>query len=542
MFDYLSNFNERMNYAIIYQYLYRNIYSKSIWTELGFPENKDTWFGTVFAVLVYIANCAVMDTKCTEESLAYFLEDFLYEQFEMRNTKDEYRLLARFILQDVLTNAGKPMEKYNWDKTGKTEYVSVINAKYEEDDSGKTRAVYYMTQEGLMLVFATREFEDYYNIDIQNMILHMRLESGNYKDALYRTRQIHAMLVAQRQKVRSTITEMRKNITAYSEKEYIELLNDDISKLTESNRKYNDFQDTIRKHIEDLEQANWTEDDVNEKNRESLQDLNEIVRWLRKIVNEQYKVIQEHEEMKAVFHTELLNALRQVMAEHVSCEKAYMQPVLKDASLILPLMEKILMPIFIQPPVKVFDALTAFIPMEMAPLPEEKGEEMDDFDREKEIDEARRKDAQQLDVYRGILLYLLGRIMETDGHRFSLASIETKLNHNEDARKLLIPTIQDFIYVYNILFQEEIIRGQNEDLEEEKFPTIQNMFRQIIHNAIGTYDFILQVEKDDRIITIRNIDGEDLEFTNLILSIVNRPATEVAGLKKRYNSSVSFQS
>ena len=509
--NYKKDFKIRMRIPIMYHYLVRNT-CKPIWAEFGFPSDKQTWVATVISVLSHISQCAILDEPCTMEEVAGFLADFCSEIYRIRKPRGDYIKLSRFILQDVLTNNGKPMDIYPWEPGDKTDYISFISADYREDENGKTRAVYHMTNDGYSLIFGTKEFFEFYNIDIQNMVFRKRLEEKNYHDALDKIRQIYSMLAAQKQKIITETNNIRRNVMNYEEEKYASLLQDDISSLRESNQKYREFQEIIREHMNGIEESGLSREDVNEKNKEALHDLNRIQQYLNRIIAEQNNIIHEHEHLKAVFREELISAIRLSGGERISFERSYLNAVLHNLTLVEDFMESVIGPIDIRPFGKIYDPLMAFIPMESPHEPDMEAGLAEGFDKEEEIRKENEKKRKKEKEIRTILQFLWEQLSKSKDGRFALSDIEKELNRDSKARQCLFPNVPIFLYVYNKLFQENFLE------EESKRSHVGNTFLSIIEEDLSQM-FAVKITKGDRELVIEDIEGERLSFTDLIFMI-----------------------
>ena len=82
-----------------------NSFDKKTWKEYGI-ETKDEQMNMLFTLLLYIMEYSLKEEDCTIDDIALFLEDISFEYYNRNISFDKSRDFARFMVEEVLGNAG----------------------------------------------------------------------------------------------------------------------------------------------------------------------------------------------------------------------------------------------------------------------------------------------------------------------------------------------------------------------------------------------------------------------------------------------------
>lgn len=178
------------------------------------------------------------------------LAQYLYEQ-----TRDIYDLpheevveLARQILQTFRPASGKKRDftYFNWE-SHETEqvYISIIKAHAFDL---KTNTQYYtLDEDGLELVFATKEFYMEFQLSIHQLVLRKQLEKGEFEGALRQINEMRVDVESLQERLQRLEHEIKRNIVSEETFErYRTLLEDIYLRLYRENEEFEELRQFVR--------------------------------------------------------------------------------------------------------------------------------------------------------------------------------------------------------------------------------------------------------------------------------------------------------
>ncbi len=124
------------------------------------------------------------------------LADYLYEvtQAQIGAKREKYDLIAETIMDAFRDPMGKRHKEsfFNWE-TGESEEFQFSILKTDAFDQQSNRQYFTLDEDGLELIFATKEYFSEFRISIAQLLIRKQLEKGEFASALH---EIHEMRIA----------------------------------------------------------------------------------------------------------------------------------------------------------------------------------------------------------------------------------------------------------------------------------------------------------------------------------------------------------
>lgn len=233
-----ENYRERMERLVLLDPLY----------ELRRKTGKDNSGNTIdyyglglLTLLFFFENMLIRNKKAGVLELAEFLSKLTYGKLDLNY--EDYVKMSREIIQVFRPSSGKrnSREFYNWE-TGKDEIIQYSILKASDFDSKSNLQYYKLDEQGLELIFATKEFFSEFQLSINQLILRKQLEKGEFVGAL---RQIDEMRMDVRnlqEKIYRIKHEIQRNIISDETYKRYEAIVDDIHfRLNRENEEFEEL-------------------------------------------------------------------------------------------------------------------------------------------------------------------------------------------------------------------------------------------------------------------------------------------------------------
>lgn len=237
-----ENYRERMERLVLLDPLY----------ELKRKIGKDNsgnaidYYGLgLLTLLFFFENMLIRNKKAGVLELTEFLSSITYGKLDLSH--EAYIKMSREIIQVFRPSSGKrnSREFYNWE-TGKDEVIQYSILKASDFDSKSNLQYYKLDEQGLELIFATKEFFSEFQLSINQLILRKQLEKGEFVGAL---RQIDEMRMDVRnlqEKIYRIKHEIQRNIISDETYKRYETIVDDIHfRLNRENEEFEELKSFI---------------------------------------------------------------------------------------------------------------------------------------------------------------------------------------------------------------------------------------------------------------------------------------------------------
>lgn len=247
--DLTGGYRERMNRLAIFDPLY----------ELGRKSGRDSrgnaidWFSLGFVALLFFFESMLTRRRQTSvRDLARYLRS-LNRSGPIFGDEAAFLKMAREIVDVFRDASGKKKEKvyYDWETArAETIYYSLLEVR--ESDLAQNIQYYTLTDRGLELVFATKEYFAEFHLSINQLVLRKQLEKGELASALREIDEMRVAVEDLHRKMRHLNNEVQRNIISYrTQQRYMKILDDIHARLAREHEEFNELQafvgDTKRK-------------------------------------------------------------------------------------------------------------------------------------------------------------------------------------------------------------------------------------------------------------------------------------------------------
>lgn len=244
-----ANYRERMQRLALFDPLFR-LENKKATDNSGRPID---YFGLgLLTLLFFFENMLLRHNKAGVRELAVFFQNV--NQGEIDLDIASYEKLAREVVEVFRPPRGKPNARtfYNWD-TRQEETIHYSILKADKSDAKTNTQFYSLDEQGLELVFATREYYSEFQVSINQLLLRKQLERGEFWGAL---RQLDEMRVAV-ENLQDRLIRMRheiqRNIVSESTyQRYRETIEDIHLRLNREDREFEEMLAFVRETRERL--------------------------------------------------------------------------------------------------------------------------------------------------------------------------------------------------------------------------------------------------------------------------------------------------
>ncbi|MED3648820.1 replicative DNA helicase [Halalkalibacterium halodurans] len=232
----------------------------------------------LLTLLFFFEQKLMRQSKTGVKQLAAFLESVSEQKYLL--SEEKYEVLARSIIQTFRPTDGKKRRYsyYDWEvnEEQSIEY-SILKAN---NFDVKTNTQYYtLDEDGLELLFATKEFYSEFQLSINQLILRKQLEKGEFKGAL---RQINEMRIdvetLEERMIRLKHEIQRSIVSEETFERYKQLLEDIYERLAREDEEFKE----LRLFVKETRERLYSKD-VHQKERQTYGYILKINRELEAV-------------------------------------------------------------------------------------------------------------------------------------------------------------------------------------------------------------------------------------------------------------------
>ncbi|WP_221401506.1 replicative DNA helicase [Paenibacillus phyllosphaerae] len=207
----------------------------------------------------------------------------------------EWEDLARSIIQVFRPASGKKREFtfFNWDiREQQTVYTSILKAN--AFDSRTNTQYYALDEDGLELVFATKEFYSEFQLSIHQLVLRKQLEKGEFHGALRQINEMRVDVETLQERMIKLEHEIKRSIVSEETlQRYSALLEDIYMRLQRENEEFEELLQFVKETRMRLHA------DMNlEKQQRAYEYILRIASELEKVHNEHSGLLQQSMDLK----------------------------------------------------------------------------------------------------------------------------------------------------------------------------------------------------------------------------------------------------
>lgn len=456
-YEFLKKFPRRMKNVGLYAVIIQNSSQKLSWKQYGFTK-FDEQINLLFIVLLYIMEQSLKEEKCTMDDIATYIDTINVQYMQKDISYEQCRKLGDFIVNTVLSNEGRPIyfDGYHFEKNAYEKMqISYVANKIVYIENEVRRTSYYLTDDGYNLLLSTLEIEDNMKFNIHEIIFRLHLEKQSYDKAVDDIKNVFNLMRIQFQKVQEAMRQIRRNALNYSVKDYEEILLGNLNTITDTKKKFQSYREMIQMRVKDLEEENINIRKLDKKEKQDLNNLKIIEKYLTRVLDEHQKILNSHFDLKILYTEELERLSQARLIQRFSIRKDFYDKVLqKPAS--LENMDMFFRPLFNKNPEKIYNLNKAFSYEKSVGISEDKDiEEELDFDEEAFQKEKEEKLRKKLLVYEKSLRYLLERASVTG--KISLGELKERIEAYPEEKEIFIPNVDVFKEIMVELIRNRII-------------------------------------------------------------------------------------
>lgn len=238
-----ENYRERMQRLALFDPLFRLDNKR----EKDEQNQRIDYFGYgLLTLLFFFENMLVRNKKTSIHDLAQYL--FQLNQGEHLLSLEGYEKVARTVVETFRPPGGKRNEKtfYNWE-TRENESVHYSILKADRADVHTNTQYYKLDEQGLELVFATKEYFTEFQLSINQLVLRKQLEKGEFVGALRQIDEMHIDVESLRNRMTVVKHEIQRNIISDETYErYKQTVEDINARLTRENEEFSELHTFVK--------------------------------------------------------------------------------------------------------------------------------------------------------------------------------------------------------------------------------------------------------------------------------------------------------
>ncbi|KHD84367.1 hypothetical protein [Heyndrickxia ginsengihumi] len=285
-----ENYRERMQRLALFDPLFR-LENKREKDENGQPID---YFGYgLLTLLFFFENMLIRNKKTSIQDLAKYLYELNRGEYSL--SLEGYEKVARAVVEAFRPPSGKRNEKtyYNWEtREHETVHYSILKA--DRADVTTNTQYYKLDEQGLELVFATKEYFTEFQLSINQLVLRKQLEKGEFVGALRQIDEMHIDVESLRNRMTVVKHEIQRNIISDETYErYKQMVEDINARLTRENEEFSELHTFVK------ETKNRLAYDMNsEKDRKAYELILQIDRELGEVHHIHTMLLKESIDLK----------------------------------------------------------------------------------------------------------------------------------------------------------------------------------------------------------------------------------------------------
>jgi len=280
-----ENYRERIQRLALFDPLYKlqNKNSKDN------SNNPIDYFSLgLLALLFFFENMLMRNKKTGVKELAAFLQEITDGEVDLN--KDDFEKVARTIIETFRPATGKRNSKvfFNWE-TRKEDSVQYSILKADKADLTNNTQYYTLDDQGLELIFATKEYFNEFQLSINQLVLRKQLEKGEFVGALRQINEMGLDVKNLQDRIVRIKHEVNRNIVSTETYERYKNIIEDINMRL--NRENDEF-DELQAFVKDTREKVGNEI-TNDKDRKAYDLIIEIDRELGQVHYEHRLLLKE---------------------------------------------------------------------------------------------------------------------------------------------------------------------------------------------------------------------------------------------------------
>jgi hypothetical protein len=247
----------------------------------------------LLTLLFFFEQKLIRNQRAGVKELAAFLQTVMRDRFQ--HEMDDYEGLARSIIQVLRPASGKKRSFtfYNW-HTREEEVVYTSILRTCAFDSKTNTQYYALDEDGLELVFATKEFYSEFQLSIHQLVLRKQLEKGEFQGALRQINEMRVDVESLQERMVKLAHEIKRSIVSEETlKKYSTLLGDIYTRLQRENEEFEELRDFVKETKDRI-----YSDTLQDKQHKAYEYILRISAELEKVHGEHTMLLQRSMQLK----------------------------------------------------------------------------------------------------------------------------------------------------------------------------------------------------------------------------------------------------
>ncbi|AST91046.1 replicative DNA helicase [Sutcliffiella cohnii] len=206
----------------------------------------------LLSLLFFFENKLLRQYKTGVKELASFLKSLVSSQYVLNDAS--YERLARTIIQTFRPTTGRKRDYsyFNWEEQ-REQFIEYSILKANAFDLKTNTQYYTLDEDGLELVFATKEFYSEFQLSINQLMLRKQLDKGEFKGALRQINEMRIDVESLEERMNKLKHEIQRSIVSEETFErYKQLLEDIYGRLIREDEEFKELRQFVKETRERL--------------------------------------------------------------------------------------------------------------------------------------------------------------------------------------------------------------------------------------------------------------------------------------------------
>jgi hypothetical protein len=462
-------------------------------------------FSIGFGVMLFVLeNMLSGREECSIEEIADFLQNIIYKNYCEHILQDEAKELA-FYIRDSIAGSGEPFyySYMNLEKGIEEKIpVKLMDVSFYEI---KGHSRYKLTDQGMELLFKTREIYSEFRLNVTQLYLRQQIEKGIFEGARQTVNELSLQVRQLKERIDGIMEGIRQNVLGVDFEELKKLLKRIEEHFNQERKEFENIRYILmaqRKTIEELDLHSMTPKDIKNNN-----DINDVAERVKHVAQEHTSLFNEKLDIISEYIHMLEYRMKIGITEFMDFE-AFLLDRLATKNICLQGPVRILSPLFVNKKKnKVFNIMKAFEHQRMKNVDDENEETVD---YEKEIED---KQAEHYRVFdernekvKNYVINIMSKILEEK--ETTIGKIITELPR-ESYEKVSMDF--DFLSLMTMLHQRKTINISDVlDMKDRLICERDKAF-----NINPEYLIVRALEENEHLKSLQGIEiiASDKEFT-----------------------------
>ncbi|MDF0725475.1 replicative DNA helicase [Cytobacillus sp. S13-E01] len=242
----------------------------------------------ILTLLFFFEQKLMRHYKTGIKQLSAFLQELTESKYHL--DEEAYQKIARSIVQTFRPTTGKKRNYlfFNWEEN-REEMIEYSILKANDFDVKTNTQFYTLDEDGLELVFATKEFYSEFQLSINQLMLRKQLDKGEFKGALRQINEMRIDVESLEERMIKLKHEIQRSIVSEETFDrYKQLLEDIYGRLTREDEEFKELRHFVKETRERLYSK-----DVHQKEKKTYELVLKINRELEAVHYEHSRLLEQ---------------------------------------------------------------------------------------------------------------------------------------------------------------------------------------------------------------------------------------------------------